>query len=150
MLIGGPGGGKKALESTLSRLSVADLDSDPPNVGAVGDSRWTSEEFEAMVAAALDDVLGGGTIGESGDRGDLGPGKEKFSTDRVYRVFFLAPSGDGDPRRMNSIDLVGLNGGGVVGSIVSGVDESRCKASEEKFLKWRFSALIPRSSRRGA
>lgn len=39
MLIGRPGGGEKASESTLSRLSVADLDSDLPNVEAVGDSR---------------------------------------------------------------------------------------------------------------
>lgn len=74
-------------------------------------------------------------MGERGDRGDLGPGKEKFSTERVVRIPFLAPSGDGGPFLMNLLDLVGLNDGGVVGSTGSGSDGSCCRASEEKFLK---------------
>lgn len=118
----------------------------------MGDSKQTSDGSTYVATAARDEVRGGGTTGDSGDRGDLGPGREKFSMERAYRELLMVARGEGDSLLTPSIDLVGLNGGVVVVdvSVYAEVGASCCKATEEKLRKWRFSALIPRSSRRGA
>ena len=83
VLVNVPPCGECVVESASCKLNATGPVSGRGNAGAVGESRRASDGSKAMVIAALDDVLGGGTIGESGERGDLGPGSEKFSTDRA-------------------------------------------------------------------